>query len=105
MVCQCRKALRRHSSRKGGSFFLEEISRTVSSVNPGGALSDSTSVTKPYLYSFLTRPSMVSVAVLIWSVRWVDSLRRLKSCRGKPVQAPAVPPVYFFGFEQAGQRP
>ena len=37
----------------------------MSSFNPGGAASASTSVTKPYLYSVLTRPSIVSVAVLI----------------------------------------
>ena len=37
----------------------------MSSLRPGGAESASTSVTKPYLYSCLTRPSMVSVAVLI----------------------------------------
>ena len=48
-----------------GSFFLAEISRTMSSFKPGGAASASTSVTKPYLYSCLTNPSIVSVAVLI----------------------------------------
>src|SRR5882672_9411378 len=54
-----------------GSFFLCEMSRMMSSFRPGGAASASTSVTKPYLYSCLTKPSMVSVAVLI-----VESLNR-----------------------------
>src|SRR5512140_137107 len=49
-----------------GSFFLAEMSRTISSFSPGGADSASTSVTKPYLYSVLTNPSIVSVAVLIY---------------------------------------
>src|SRR5438477_12129092 len=48
-----------------GSFFFREISRMMSSFSPGGAASASTSVTKPYLYSCLTNPSIVSVAVLI----------------------------------------
>ena len=34
-------------------------------IRPGGSVSDSTSVTKPYLYSVLTNSSIVSVAVLI----------------------------------------
>src|ERR1017187_3711895 len=50
-----------------GSFFLAEISRTMSSFKPGGAASASTSVMKPYLYSCWTSPSIVSVAVLILS--------------------------------------
>src|ERR1022692_1629901 len=50
-----------------GSFFLAEISRTMSSFRPGGAASASTSVMKPYLYSCWTSPSIVSVAVLILS--------------------------------------
>ena len=55
----------RQSVSHTGSFFLAEIKRMVSSLKPGGVDSDSTSVTKPYLYSCLTRLSMVSVAVLI----------------------------------------
>src|ERR1700677_3144338 len=48
----------------------------MSSFRPGGADSDSTSVTKPYLYSCLTRLSIVSVAVLminsffLWQRNW-----------------------------------
>src|ERR1035441_214384 len=48
-----------------GSCFFAEIRRTMSSFKPGGAASASTSVTKPYLYSAWTNPSIVSVAVLI----------------------------------------
>ena len=55
----------RQSVSHAGSFFLAEMWRMVSSLKPGGVDSDSTSVTKPYLYSCLTRLSMVSVAVLI----------------------------------------
>src|ERR1017187_10350114 len=65
MVSQWRYALSRQSVSHTGSFFFSEIRRMVSSLKPGGADSDSTSVTKPYLYSCLTRLSMVSVAVLI----------------------------------------
>src|SRR3954471_22031231 len=67
MVSQCRNAFSRHSSNHSGSPFFFEISRMISSFNPGGADSVSTSVTKPYLYSCLTNPSIVSVAVLIKS--------------------------------------
>ena len=55
----------RQSVSHVGSFFFAEMWRMVSSLKPGGVDSDSTSVTKPYLYSCLTRLSMVSVAVLI----------------------------------------
>src|SRR5271154_4443592 len=41
----------------------------VSSLKPGGVDSVSTSVTKPYLYSVLTKSSIVSVAVLIAFVK------------------------------------
>src|SRR5580765_1614070 len=41
------------------------MKRTVSSFRPGGRESVSRSVKNPYLYSCLTNPSMVSVAVLI----------------------------------------
>jgi hypothetical protein len=46
---QARNAASRHSSSHAGSPFLAEMKRTVSSSRPGGALSDSMSVTKPYL--------------------------------------------------------
>ena len=41
---------------KSGSSFLEEISRTTSSLRPLAILSVSISVTKPYLYGWLTDP-------------------------------------------------
>src|ERR1700690_376030 len=50
MVCQCRNALRRQSSKNAGSFFLSDIARTTPSSSPGGKLSDSMSVTKPWRY-------------------------------------------------------
>ena len=49
IVCQKRKAFSRHSRSHSGSCFLAEISRMMSSFSPGGILSSSTSVTKPYL--------------------------------------------------------
>src|SRR6185295_18515416 len=64
-VTQHRNAFNRHSNSHSGSFFFFEIRRTVSSVNPRGAASASTSVTKPYSYSLFTNCSIVSVAVLI----------------------------------------
>src|SRR5512138_1691231 len=48
-----------------GSRFLAEIRRTTSSLSPLGTVSVSTSVTKPYLYSWFANASMVSVDVLI----------------------------------------
>ena len=50
-----------------GSFFLAEIRRMVSSFSPRGAASTSTSVTNPYLYSWLAKASIVLVEVLIMS--------------------------------------
>src|SRR5208283_3193681 len=50
MVCQCRNAFRRQSSRNCGSFFFSDIARTTPSSSPGGKLSDSISVTKPWRY-------------------------------------------------------
>ena len=44
-----RNAASRHSSSHSGSVFLAEMKRTVSSLRPGGAVSASISVTKPYL--------------------------------------------------------
>src|SRR4051812_37292278 len=43
----------------GGSFFLAEIRRTVSSFRPRGMTSDSMSVTNPYLYSPVVSVSRV----------------------------------------------
>src|SRR5438445_11993234 len=48
---QCREARRRYSRNQSGSFFLREMSRTMSSLRPFGAVSSSRSETKPYLYS------------------------------------------------------
>src|SRR4029079_19708662 len=50
MVRQRRWAARRHASIHSGSSFLAEMKRTMSSDRPLGALSDSMSVTNPYLY-------------------------------------------------------
>ena len=55
IVNHVRYALSRHSSSHAGSFFFAEIRRTVSSLNPRGTVSCSTSVTNPYLYSRLAR--------------------------------------------------
>src|SRR6185437_10916500 len=82
MVCQWRKAFRRHSSNHSGSFFLVEISRMMFSFKPGGADSVSTSVTKPYLYSCWTKPSIVSVAVLILFVKSVKAVKSLEKLNG-----------------------
>src|SRR4051795_10987832 len=43
----------------GGSFFLAEIRRMVSSFRPRGMTSDSMSVTNPYLYSPVVSVSRV----------------------------------------------
>src|SRR5579884_1107708 len=67
IVSQCRYDFRRQSSNQVGSFFLAEISRTMSSFKPGGTVSESTSETKPYLYSRLASSSIVLVAVVISS--------------------------------------
>src|SRR6476661_4049262 len=61
MVCQRRNALRRQSSSHCGSPFLFEMKRTVSSERPGGSVSVSISVLKPYWYSRLTSASMVEL--------------------------------------------
>src|SRR5436190_9790167 len=59
---QPRYAFRRNSSIHSGSFFFEEISRTVSSLKPFGMVSDSMSVTKPYLYSrFVNNSAAVDI--------------------------------------------
>src|SRR3972149_3884894 len=50
MVGQWRKAFSRHARSHSGSSFLREIRRTMSSLRPLGAVSDSMSVMKPYLY-------------------------------------------------------
>src|SRR5215208_7992905 len=56
-LSQPRNALSRHSSSHSGSPFFAEMRRMMSSFRPLGAESDSISVTKPYLYSLLTRVS------------------------------------------------
>src|SRR2546425_2424192 len=58
---QLRYALRRHSSIHAGSPFLAEISRITSSFKPGGTISDSMSVTKPYLYGCWTWASILVI--------------------------------------------
>src|SRR3982751_1539357 len=64
IVSQWRYAFNRNSSIHSGSFFFAEISRIVSSFNPFGIVSDSMSVTKPYLYSLLVRTSMLLILFL-----------------------------------------
>src|SRR3954469_19394151 len=65
MPCHALSALRRHSSIHSGSRFFSEMALTTSSFNPGGNVSASIRVSKPYLYSWVASCSMVSVAVLI----------------------------------------
>src|SRR5215212_11420126 len=65
MVSHVRYAFSRHSSSHCGSCLRSEIARTTSSLSPGGNVSASTSVTKPYLYSLDASCSMVSVDVLM----------------------------------------
>src|SRR5215208_3581878 len=77
ILAQPRKAFKRHSSSHSGSPFLDEIRRMVSSVRPRGAISDSMSVTKPYLYSLLTS---VSTDELMHS----PLLAQRRNCRSAP---------------------
>src|SRR6266700_2719931 len=61
IVNQCRYAFKRNSSIHSGSFFLPEIKRIVSSLRPRGIVSDSMSVTQPYLYSRFVSISVVLI--------------------------------------------
>src|SRR5215216_5879218 len=63
IVNQWRKAFRRNSSIHSGSFFFATIRRIVSSLSPRGIMSDSISVTKPYLYSCLLKSSAVLIGL------------------------------------------
>src|SRR5688572_22256685 len=63
IVFQCLNALSRQSSSHCGSSFLAEMNRTVSSDSPGGTVSDSMSVSKPYWYSRLASVSISVVSV------------------------------------------
>src|SRR5882757_4945899 len=76
MVSQRRYASSRHSSIQAGSFFLAEMKRTISSDRPLGALSDSISVSNPYLY-------------------WSTSIRR--TCSTVSCTAGIFPPLRFQG--------
>jgi hypothetical protein len=49
---------------KAGSCFFAEISRTMSSLSPGGVESDSTAVTNPYGYARPATASMVFALLL-----------------------------------------
>src|SRR5271169_5066376 len=62
---QWRYAFKRHSSSHSGSPFLAEIRRITSSFKPGGTVSCSMSVTKPYLYSCVARNSTSVCGVAI----------------------------------------
>src|SRR6185369_10158673 len=83
-----------------GSFFLAEISRTISSFSPGGAESASTSVKNPYLYSFWTRPSIVSVAVLMFQILSRGSSGSLARAGGA---TPVNGNIVTFGGEPLGE--
>src|SRR5207302_8933697 len=60
---QFRYALSRQSSIHSGSRFLAEISRITSSFRPAGTISDSMSVTKPYLYGCWTWASILVIVL------------------------------------------
>src|SRR6185295_20375145 len=66
IVIQCRYDLRRHSSSQAGSSFLVEMRRITSSLRPGATVSDSISVTKPYLYCWLASCSIFWVEVVMF---------------------------------------
>src|SRR5215467_821997 len=71
MVSQWRYAPRRHSKSQAGSFFFAEMKRTVSSLSPLGAFSDSMNVSNPYLYwstSIRRTRSTVSCTAGIYSL-------------------------------------
>src|SRR6202795_3762334 len=57
MVCQCRNALSRQSSKNCGSCFFFDMAATTPSSSPGGRLSDSISVMKPWRYFCARRAS------------------------------------------------
>src|SRR5690349_2768312 len=58
IVNQRRNAFNRQSRSHCGSCFFAEMKRTVSSLRPGGNVSASMSVVKPYWYSRLTSDSI-----------------------------------------------
>ena len=62
-----------------GSFFFAEISRTTSSLRPGGVESDSTSETNPYGYARVASSSIVFavLAIVVSFVRLELSLHPL----------------------------
>src|SRR5262249_33853027 len=64
IVSQWRYAFKRNSSIQSGSFFFPEIKRMVSSLRPRGIVSDSMSVTQPYLYSRFVSISLVLILFL-----------------------------------------
>ena len=55
-VSQCRYAFSRHSSIQSGSPFFIEMSLTISSLSPRGAMSDSISNSNPHLYPLSSTP-------------------------------------------------
>src|ERR1700679_2566062 len=57
MVCQCRKAVSRQSSKICGSCFFFDMAATTFSSSPGGRASDSISVMKPCRYFWARRAS------------------------------------------------
>src|SRR5690606_3842626 len=85
------------SSSHSGSSFLAEMKRIVSSDRPGGVVSCSMSVTKPYLYSRLTSCSMELVILPPRETREVR--RETGSSRAQAAKRPEAgePP---FGAQQ-----
>src|ERR1035438_7386449 len=77
-VSQWRYAFNLHSSSHSGSFFFAEMNRTISSLNPFGAESDSKSEMNPYLYSVFATFSNNSCSVLIFLDENCQELRTLQ---------------------------
>src|SRR5437016_1720987 len=95
----------------GGSFFLAEIRRMMSSLSPLGTDSDSMSVTKPHLYSRLASSSIVLLSVVMISTsygrllahhRERDAPRRLVKSGGQALAQQLNDPALV--AEQVGDR-
>src|SRR6516162_3599458 len=83
MVSQCRKAARRHSSMKSGSFFFSEIRRMTSSEMPRGNVSDRTSVTKLCGYSLRIKSLILDSVELMADLRFQRCGRVVAGLRGE----------------------
>src|SRR6266850_1692549 len=88
-----------------GSRFLVEIIRTISSLSPRGNVSASTSVTKPYWYSFSVRSWMVLVEVFMPFLFLSRSSRAaLRPGAGDPRRGRAGQGAGYFRERDAAQR-